>query len=39
VSVAIDGTTVTLSTVTYRPTVDGPFPTLIFHHGSGCFER
>jgi dienelactone hydrolase len=39
VSVAIDGTTVKLSTVTYRPTGDGPFPTLIFHHGSGNFER
>jgi dienelactone hydrolase len=39
VSVAIDGTTVKLRTVTYRPTGDGPFPTLIFHHGSGNFER
>jgi dienelactone hydrolase len=38
-SVAIDGATVKLSTVTYRPTGDGPFPTLIFHHGSGSFER
>jgi dienelactone hydrolase len=34
VSVAIDGTTVKLSTVTYKPTGDGPFPTLIFHHGA-----
>ena len=39
VSVAIDGTTIKLRTVTYRPTGDGPFPTLIFHHGSGSFER
>src|SRR5258707_10871715 len=39
VSVAIDGATVKLSTVTYRPTGDGPFPTLIFHHGSGSFQR
>jgi dienelactone hydrolase len=38
-SVAIDGTTVKLSTVTYKPTGDGPFPTLIFHHGSGLIER
>lgn len=38
VSVAIDGTTVRLSTVTYKPTGDGPFPTLIFHHGSSQFE-
>ena len=37
-SVAIDGTTVKLSTVTYKPTGDGPFPTLIFHHGSGNFD-
>ena len=39
VAVAIDGATVKLNTVTYRPTGDGPFPTLIFHHGSGSFER
>jgi dienelactone hydrolase len=39
VSVVIDGATVKLSTVTYKPTGDGPFPTLIFHHGSGNFER
>ncbi|HEY4169298.1 MAG TPA: alpha/beta fold hydrolase [Reyranella sp.] len=38
-SVAIDGTTTSLSTVTYKPTGDGPFPTLIFHHGSGSFDR
>jgi dienelactone hydrolase len=39
VSVAIDGTAVRLSIVTYKPTGEGPFPTLIFHHGSGDFER
>ena len=39
VSVTIDGTTVKLSTVTYKPPGDGPFPTLIFHHGSSSFER
>jgi X-Pro dipeptidyl-peptidase-like protein len=39
VSVAIEGTTVKLSTVTYKPTGDGPFPTLIFHHAAGNFER
>lgn len=38
-SVTIDGTTVRLNTVTYKPPGDGPFPTLIFHHGSGSFER
>jgi dienelactone hydrolase len=38
VSVAIDGKPVKLSTVTYKPTGDGPFPTLIFHHGAGSFE-
>lgn len=35
VSVAIDGTTVKLSTVTYKPTGDGPFATLIYHHDEG----
>jgi dienelactone hydrolase len=39
VSVTIDGSTVKLSTVTYKPTGEGPFPTLIFHHGSGIIER
>jgi len=39
VSVAIDGTTTKLNTVTYKPPGDGPFPTLIFHHGSGDFQR
>ena len=37
-SVAIEGTTVKLSTVTYKPTGDGPFPTLIYHHGADSFE-
>jgi dienelactone hydrolase len=39
VSVAIDSTAVRLNTVTYKPPGDGPFPTLIFHHGSGKFEH
>jgi dienelactone hydrolase len=39
VSVPIDGTTVRFGTVTYKPVGDGPFPTLIFHHGSGNFDR
>lgn len=39
VSVTIDGTTVKLSTVTYKPPGEGPFPALIFHHGSGRFDR
>src|SRR6476620_4537323 len=39
VSVTIDGSTVKLSTVTYKPTGEGPFPTMIFHHGSGLIER
>jgi hypothetical protein len=38
VSVAIEGTTVKLSTVTYKPTGDGPNPTLIYHHGADSFE-
>jgi dienelactone hydrolase len=38
VSVVIEGTTVKLSTVTYKPTGDGPFPTLIYHHGADSFE-
>ena len=37
-SVAIEGTTVKLSTVTYKPTGDGPNPTLIYHHGADSFE-
>jgi dienelactone hydrolase len=38
VSVAIDGKTGKLSTVTYKPTGAGPFPTLIYHHGADNFE-
>lgn len=34
VPVTIDGERVKLATVTYKPSGDGPFPTLIFHHGS-----
>ena len=37
VSVAIDGKTVKLSTVTYKPAGDAPFPTLIYHHGADGF--
>ena len=32
--VTIDGEQVKIATITYRPTGTGPFPTLIFHHGS-----
>jgi dienelactone hydrolase len=38
VPVTIDGETVKLATLTYKPAGDGPFPTLIFHHGSGSFR-
>src|SRR5258708_233856 len=34
VPVTIDGATVKLATITYKPAGNGPFPTLIFHHGS-----
>jgi len=34
VPVVLDGETVKLATITYRPPGNGPFPTLIFHHGS-----
>ncbi|HEX9326593.1 MAG TPA: CocE/NonD family hydrolase [Reyranella sp.] len=34
VPVTIDGETVKLATITYKPEGPGPFPTLIFHHGS-----
>ena len=34
VPVTVDGETVKLATITYRPAGAGPFPTLIFHHGS-----
>ena len=32
--VTIDGEQVKIATITYKPTGTGPFPTLIFHHGS-----
>jgi dienelactone hydrolase len=34
VPVTVDGEQVKLAVITYKPTGDGPFPTLIFHHGS-----
>jgi dienelactone hydrolase len=34
VPVTVDGEKVKLAVITYRPAGDGPFPTLIFHHGS-----
>jgi len=34
VPVTIDGETVKIATTTYKPAGPGPFPTLIFHHGS-----
>lgn len=34
VPLTIDGEPVKLATITYKPTGNGPFPTLIFHHGS-----
>jgi dienelactone hydrolase len=34
VPVTVDGTTVKLATITYKPPGAGPFPTVIFHHGS-----
>ena len=34
VPVTIDGEQVKLATITYKPAGGGPFPTLIFHHGS-----
>lgn len=37
-SVTIDGAAVNLTTLTYKPAGEGPFPTLIFHHGSGSFR-
>ena len=30
----IDGEHVKIATITYKPPGNGPFPTLIFHHGS-----
>jgi poly(3-hydroxybutyrate) depolymerase len=37
VPVTIDGEQVKLATITYKPPGNGPFPTLIFHHGSTGF--
>jgi dienelactone hydrolase len=34
VPVTVDGEQVKLAVTTYKPPGDGPFPTLIFHHGS-----
>jgi pimeloyl-ACP methyl ester carboxylesterase len=34
VPVTLDGATVRLATITHKPAGNGPFPTLIFHHGS-----
>ncbi len=34
VPVTVDGEQVRLATITYKPAGTGPFPTLIFHHGS-----
>src|SRR5687768_3337964 len=34
VPLVIDGEQVKLATITYKPPGNGPFPTLIFHHGS-----
>jgi endonuclease YncB( thermonuclease family)/dienelactone hydrolase len=34
VPLVIDGEQVRLATITYKPPGSGPFPTLIFHHGS-----
>lgn len=34
VPVTVDGEQVRLAVITYKPAGNGPFPTLIFHHGS-----
>lgn len=34
VPVTVDGETVKLALITFKPAGNGPFPTLIFHHGS-----
>ena len=34
VPVTVDGETAKLATITYKPAGEGPFPTLIYHHGS-----
>ena len=39
VPLVIDGEQVRLATITYKPPGNGPFPTLIFHHGSPGLGR
>src|SRR4029450_7588835 len=39
VPLTIDGEQVKLATITYKPPGNGPFPTLIFHHGSTGLGR
>lgn len=39
VPVTIDGATVKLATIVYKPAGVGPFPTLIFHHGATAGGR
>ncbi|HTR83547.1 MAG TPA: CocE/NonD family hydrolase [Reyranella sp.] len=34
VPVTVDGETVKLAVITHKPAGNGPFPTLVFHHGS-----
>ncbi len=34
VPVSVDGESVKLAVITYKPAGNGPFPTLVFHHGS-----
>jgi len=34
VPVIVDGEQVKLAVITYKPAGDGPFPTLVLHHGS-----
>lgn len=37
--VTVDGQQLALGVILYRPAGDGPFPTLIFHHGSTGFAN
>jgi dienelactone hydrolase len=39
VPVTLDGASVKLATITHKPAGPGPFPTLIFHHGSTGWGR
>jgi endonuclease YncB( thermonuclease family)/dienelactone hydrolase len=39
VPLTIDGERVKLATITYKPPGNGPFPTLVFHHGSTGLGR